>query len=47
MSVDLVLIGHVGIATDRTPNGTVTYSGGSGFAAAFAASALHGGSVGL
>jgi sugar/nucleoside kinase (ribokinase family) len=47
MPVDLVLIGHVGIATDRTPNGTVTYTGGSGFATAFAASALHGDSVGL
>jgi sugar/nucleoside kinase (ribokinase family) len=47
MSVDLVLIGHVGIATDRTPSGIVTYSGGSGFAAAVAASALHGGGVGL
>lgn len=47
MPVDLVLIGHVGLATDRTPAGTVTYWGGSGFATAFAASALHGGRVGL
>ncbi len=46
MSVDLVLIGDVGSATDRTPNGTITYTGGSGFAAAFAASALLDG-VGL
>ena len=47
MPVDLVLIGHVGLATDRTPAGTVTYWGGSGFATAFAASALHGGRTGL
>jgi sugar/nucleoside kinase (ribokinase family) len=43
---DLVLIGHVGFATDRTVNGTATYTGGSGFAAAFAAAALLDG-VGL
>ena len=43
---DLVLIGHVGFATDRTVNGTVTYTGGSGFATAFAAAALLDG-VGL
>jgi sugar/nucleoside kinase (ribokinase family) len=43
---DLVLIGHVGSATDRTANGAVTYTGGSGFATAFAAAALLGG-VGL
>ena len=24
----LVIIGHVGFATDRTPNGTTTYTGG-------------------
>ncbi len=47
MSVDLVFVGHVGIATDRTPSGTFTSTGGSGFATAFAASALHGDSVGL
>jgi sugar/nucleoside kinase (ribokinase family) len=45
--VDLVLIGHVGSATDRTPRGITTYTGGSGFAAAFAASALLGVGVGL
>ena len=45
--VDLVLIGHVGSATDRTPNGTRTYTGGSGFAVAFAASALLARGVGL
>ena len=45
--VDLVLVGHVGSATDQTPRGTATYTGGSGFAAAFAASALLGRGVGL
>jgi sugar/nucleoside kinase (ribokinase family) len=43
---ELILIGHVGFATDRTPNGTITYTGGSGFALAFAAAALLDG-VGL
>jgi sugar/nucleoside kinase (ribokinase family) len=43
---DLVLIGHVGFATDRTAYGTITYTGGSGFATAFAAAALLDG-VGL
>lgn len=43
---DLVLIGHVGFATDRTVNGSVSYVGGSGFVVAFAASALLDG-VGL
>jgi sugar/nucleoside kinase (ribokinase family) len=47
LDVDLVLVGHVGSATDRTPRGTATYTGGSGFAVAFAASALLGRSVGL
>lgn len=45
--VDLVLVGHVGFATDRTANGTFSYPGGSGLAAAFAASALVDGGVGL
>lgn len=45
--VDLVVIGHVGSATDLTPSGTGTYTGGSGFAVAFAASKLLGSSVGL
>jgi sugar/nucleoside kinase (ribokinase family) len=45
-AADLVIIGHVGSATDRTANGTVTYTGGSGFATAFAAAALLDG-VGL
>ena|SRR5271166_5843444 len=44
--VDLVLIGHVGFATDRTAHGTITSIGGSGFATAFAAGALLDG-VGL
>lgn len=43
---DLILIGHVGFATDRTPHGSETYIGGSGFAAASAAAALLDG-VGL
>lgn len=43
----LVLIGHVGSATDRTVNGVITYIGGSGFAVAFAACALLDGAVGL
>jgi len=42
----LIIIGHVGFATDRTANGTITGVGGSGFAAAFAAAALLDG-VGL
>lgn len=45
-SADLALIGHVGFATDRTPSGSVTSPGGSGFAGAFAAAVLLGG-VGL
>lgn len=45
--IDVVLIGHVGSATDRTPEGTTTYTGGSGFAVAFAASALLDRGVGL
>jgi sugar/nucleoside kinase (ribokinase family) len=46
-SADLVLIGHVGFATDRTADGSVaSYTGGSGFASAFAAAALLDG-VGL
>jgi sugar/nucleoside kinase (ribokinase family) len=45
--IELVFIGHVGFATDRTPHGTITCTGGSGFATAFAASALLGRGVGL
>lgn len=40
MAADLVLIGHVGLATDRTVSGSITATGGSGFATAFAAAAL-------
>ena len=43
----LVLIGHVGYATDGTASGTINYVGGSGYAAAFAASALLAEGVGL
>jgi len=43
---DLVLIGHVGFATDLTANGSMSYIGGSGFVAAAAAAALLDG-VGL
>jgi sugar/nucleoside kinase (ribokinase family) len=43
---DLVIIGHVGFATDRTVNGSISYVGGSGFVVTFAASALLDG-VGL
>ena len=43
---ELVVVGHVGFATDRTVNGLFSYVGGSGFVAAFAASALLDG-VGL
>src|SRR2546427_11039202 len=43
---DLVIVGHVGFATDRTVNGSVSYVGGSGFVVAFAGSALLDG-VGL
>src|SRR5690242_20521851 len=42
----LVIIGHVGFATDQTARGSITSVGGSGFAAAFAAVALLDG-VGL
>jgi sugar/nucleoside kinase (ribokinase family) len=45
--IELVLIGHVGSATDRTPHGTTSYTGGSGFAVAFAASTLLDRGVGL
>ncbi len=43
---DLVVIGHVGFATDRTVHGSISYVGGSGFVVAFAAAALLDG-VGL
>jgi hypothetical protein len=34
---DLVLIGHVGFATDRTAEGSISYVGGPGFVVAFVA----------
>lgn len=43
----LVLIGHVGRATNETPRGTRVSLGGSGYAAAFAASLILPGRVGL
>jgi sugar/nucleoside kinase (ribokinase family) len=43
----VVLIGHVGFATNRTANGTRTSLGGAGYATAVAASALLNGGVGL
>jgi sugar/nucleoside kinase (ribokinase family) len=43
----LVLIGHVGFATNRTAHGAKTSLGGAGYATAFAASALLNGGVGL
>jgi sugar/nucleoside kinase (ribokinase family) len=45
-AAELVIIGHVGFATDQTASGSATYPGGSGLAAAFAAAALLDG-VGL
>lgn len=43
----LVVIGHVGLATDRTATGTTVVVGGSGYAVAAAAAALIDGQVGL
>ncbi len=45
--IDLVLIGHVGFAINRTANGTKTSLGGAGYATAVAASALLMDGVGL
>jgi sugar/nucleoside kinase (ribokinase family) len=45
--VALVVIGHVGLATDRTVAGTTVVIGGSGYAVAAAAAALFDGRVGL
>jgi sugar/nucleoside kinase (ribokinase family) len=44
---DLVLIGHVGFATNRTATGAKTFLGGAGYATAVAASSLLNGRVGL
>jgi sugar/nucleoside kinase (ribokinase family) len=43
----LVVIGHVGYATDRTARGTASSVGGSGYAVAVAASAVFPDGVGL
>lgn len=43
----LVVIGHVGFATDRTATGSKVVVGGSGYAAAAAAATLFNGQVGL
>jgi sugar/nucleoside kinase (ribokinase family) len=45
--VALVVIGHVGLATDRTVAGTTVVVGGSGYAVAAASAALFDGRVGL
>lgn len=45
--VDLVLVGHVGWATNENALGTGVSLGGSGYAAAYTASALLGGRIGL
>jgi ribokinase len=46
-AVDLVLIGHVGLATDRTVHGTSTTTGGSGYAVAVGASVAFAARTGL
>lgn len=45
--VDLVLVGHVGWATNENAHGTVASLGGSGYAASYAASTLLAGRIGL
>jgi sugar/nucleoside kinase (ribokinase family) len=45
--IGLVLVGHVGWATNENARGTGVSLGGSGYAAAYAASTLLGGPVGL
>ena len=45
--IGLVLVGHVGWATNENAHGTGVSLGGSGYAAAYAASTLLGGRVGL
>jgi sugar/nucleoside kinase (ribokinase family) len=45
--VDLVLVGHVGWATNENALGTGVSLGGSGYAAAYTASILLGGRIGL
>jgi ribokinase len=46
-AIDLVLIGHVGLATDRTAHGTRTTTGGSGYAVAVGASVAFAARTGL
>jgi ribokinase len=46
-AVDLVLIGHVGLATDRTEQGVMTVTGGSGYAVAVGASVAFASRTGL
>jgi len=45
--IDLVLVGHVGWATNENARGTGASLGGSGYAAAYAASTLLAGRIGL
>jgi sugar/nucleoside kinase (ribokinase family) len=45
--VDLVLVGHVGWATNENAHGTGVSLGGSGYAASYAASTLLAGRIGL
>jgi sugar/nucleoside kinase (ribokinase family) len=45
--IDLVLVGHVGWATNENAHGTGASLGGSGYAAAYAASTLLAGRIGL
>lgn len=45
--IDVVLIGHIGFATNRTADGAKTSLGGAGYATAVAASALLNARVGL
>ena len=46
-SVEMVVVGHVGLATVQTPDDKRTSPGGSGYAVAASAAALIGGRVGL
>ena len=46
-AIDLVLVGHVGWATNENAHGTGASLGGSGYAAAYAASTLLAGRIGL
>jgi hypothetical protein len=46
-SVDLAVVGHVGLATDLTAAGTTVVVGGAGYSVAAAAAAILGSRVGL